>query len=440
MPDFDDQFDGGFDDRFDTPFDGRVAGAMRDAAREPAADGDDLAARVASKRAHRRRARQARTGALAVAAVVAVVVASVAVIGNSGGGGGSGGSGRRQVASGGNGGAPTVRVIDGDAVTGPLRGSGRGATVTPVTLSAAEGYVRGPLVATGDLVTATSYNPSGNTFTFPPSAIVRFTAGTGRVTDRVDLQGEIEALSDGEGARFAQTRDKTVTGPQDPEFRVKRITADDQHVSNPIPPPNQPAGPIVAGGGAVWVPVTDGVLRFDPATGVYEGKVRMPTVTVRRGVALLGKGATYVTDGVTIRRLDPGSDATPAPDQTFAGTSVGALLDVVPQGNGALALGRDAGTGAALLVRFDVLPGLTQPPAIVPLPGDVDATALHTANGVTWVDATLDGAPVALVLSADGTRVERTIVLLDTADQSLTFVSRTTGVLTSGGLVYRVTL
>ena len=62
--------------------------------------------------------------------------------------------------------------------------------------------MRGPLLAAGDLVTATAYTPSGNTFTFPPSAIVRFTAGSGQVADRVDLQGEIEAMSDGEGARF----------------------------------------------------------------------------------------------------------------------------------------------------------------------------------------------------------------------------------------------
>ena len=96
-------------------------------------------------------------------------------------------------------------------------------------------------------------------------------------------------------------------GPQDPEFRVKRITPDDNHVSNAIPPPNHPVGSIVAGGGAVWVPVTDGVLRFDPATGAYEGKVALPTVSDRRGVALLGKGAAYVTDGVTVRRLDPGA-------------------------------------------------------------------------------------------------------------------------------------
>ena len=438
MPDSD--FHDSFDGESDAGLDAQLTAAVRGAARTPAeTDGAGLATQVAAKRAHRRRVRQARAGALAVAAVVAVVVASVAIVGGSDGGG-NGGSGRRQVAAGGNGGTPTVRVVDGDTLTGPLRAAGRGATVAPITLSTAEGYLRGPLQATGDLVTATAYNPSGNTFTFPPSAIVRFTAGTGQVTDRVDLQGEIQALSDGEGARFAQTRDKTVTGPQDPEFRVKRITADDQHVSNPIPPPNHPAGPIVAGGGAVWVPVTDGVLRFDPATGAYEGKVPLPTVTFRRGIALLGKGAAYVTDGGTIRRLDPGSDATPAPDQTLPLPPTGSLLDVVAQGNGGLALARDAHTGGALLVRFGVLPGVAQAPALLPLPAGVEATALHTSNGVTWVDATIGAAPVALVLGADGTRVEHTIVLLDTADQSLTFTSRTSGVLTSGGVAYRITL
>ena len=226
-----------------------------------------------------------------------------------------GGAGRRQVAAGGTSGTVSVRVVDGATVSGPCRDAGRAATVTPLPLSPSndESYVRGPLTATGDLVTATAYHPDGAGFTYPPSAIVRFDGATGRVADRVDLQGEVEALSDGEGT-LAQTRDKTVTGPQDPEFRVKRITADDNHVSNPIPPPNHPAGPLVAAGGAVWVPVTDGVLRFDAVTGAYAGKVALPTTTDRRGVALLGKGSAYVTDGTTLRRLDPGSDANPDPE------------------------------------------------------------------------------------------------------------------------------
>jgi hypothetical protein len=373
---------------------------------------------------------------VSVVVVAALVVGVVAVV-DTGGEGGS----HHQVVAGGTPGGPAVRVVDGDTVSGPLRDAGRAATVTPLALSADEGYVRGPLVATGDLVTAAAYHPDGDSFTYPPSAIIRFDGGTGRVADRVDLQGEIEALSDGEGARFAQTRDKTVIGPQDPEFRVKRITPDDNHVSNPIPPPNQPAGPLVAGGGAVWVPVTDGVLRFDPASGAFAGKTPL-AVSDRRGIALLGKGAAYVTDGTTVRRLDPGSATTPPVAVAFDDPSIGPLLDVAPLGFDAVALAHDPRTSGFAVVRFSVLPTGTAPPGtarVLALPAGLDATALHTANDVTWVEGTLDGAPVALVLSADATHVEHTVVLLDTRDESVTFTSRTTAVLTSGGTLSRVT-
>jgi hypothetical protein len=332
-------------------------------------------------------------------------------------------------------------VVGVVAVSGPLREAGRAATVAPLALSTDEGYVRGPLVATGDLVTAAAYHPDGDSFTYPPSAIIRFDSASGHVADRVDLQGEIEALSEGEGARFAQTRDKTVTGPLDPQFRVKRITPDDNHVSNPIPPPNQPAGPLVAGGGAVWVPVTDGVLRFDPASGAFAGKTAL-AASDRRGVALLGKGAAYVTDGTTVRRLDPGSDSTPAVAVTFDDPAIGPLVDVAPLGFDSVALAHDPRTGGFTVVRFSVLPGGTGTASsarILSLPAGVDATALHSANNITWVEGTLDGAPVALVLSTDATHVERTVVLLDTRDQSITFTSRNSAVLTSGGTVSRVT-
>jgi hypothetical protein len=382
------------------------------------------------------RVRRARAGAVSVVVVAALVVGVVAVV-DTGGGGGT----RHEVAAGGTTGGPAIRVVDGDAVSGPLREAGRAATVAPLPLSTDEGYVRGPLVATGSLVTAAAYHPDGDSFTYPPSAIIRFDGGTGHIVDRVDLQGEIEALSEGEGARFAQTRDKTVTGPLDPQFRVKRIAANDNYVSNPIPPPNQPAGPLVAGGGAVWVPVTDGVLRFDPASGAFAGKVPLQTTTDRRGVALLGKGAAYVTDGTTLVRLDPANSLN-SQTITFGGAPVGPFLDVAPVGVNAVVLAHDAGAGGFELVRFGVLPGTpgsSPTDTVIKLPTAVDATALHTANGVTWVEGTLDGAPVALVLSADATRVERTLVMLDTRDQSVTFTSRTTAVLTSGGTVSRVT-
>ena len=423
--------------------DDRLAAALHDLARGPS-DTGDVEARVAAKRAHRRRVRQVRAGALsvgAIAVVVAVAIGSFALFDGSGGSG----HGRRQVAAGGSANAPGVLVLPGEVALRPnLPKGGTPARVQAVALSADEGYVRSPLLANGDAVAGAAYNRDGTSFTYPPSRIIRFDRASGSVQDRVDLQGEILALSDGEGARWALTRDKTVIGPQDPEFRVKRIAADGSDVSNPVPPPNRPVGPIFAGGGAVWVPVTDGVLRFDTATGAYEGKVALaPGGAQQRGVAQVGKTAA-VTDGAALSRLDPGSNAVAPPLTNVTFPAGSQLLDVVTESRTNRTYVLDLVAGSPQLFAFDAFenhPQLTT----IPLPaglalGDPNLT-LHTANGVVWIEGAvdIDDYPVALEVDGAGTRVERTLVLSAVDDAGFTFTGRDEAILTSGGTVYRIT-
>ena len=421
--------------------DDRLRDGLRDAAREPTVDRGAVFERVATKRAHRRTVRQVRAGGLAVVTVLAVVVGSFAIFDSGAGDGRS----PREVAAPGTGSPPAVLVVPGDVALSPSIRKGPPAAIDPLALSADEGYARGPLLASGDVVTANAYDRDGNSFTFPPSRIVRFDAASGQVQDRVDLQGEILQLSDGEGARWALTRDKTVLGPQDPEFRVKRIAADGSDVSNAVPPPNRPVGPIFAGGGAVWVPVADGVLRFDPASGKYAGKIPLPgATTTRRGIATIGKAA-YVTNGATLSRLDPGSDAiAPAiTDVTFPAGSE--LLDVVSDQQTNTSFVLDLVDGQLQVLAFDSF-AVRPRPTPISLPagfalGDAAPPALHAANGVVWLEgvAEREGKPVVVQLDATGSRVQRSLVLSKT-DEGFVFTDRDAAVLTSGGTVYRITL
>ena len=58
------------------------------------------------------------------------------------------------------------------------------------------------------------------------------------------------------------------------------------------------------------------------------------------------------------------------------------------------------------------------------MPRDVDATAVRTANGVTWLDATIDARPAALVLAGSEPQVEQTVVLPTGSDVAFTFLAR----------------
>lgn len=344
--------------------DARLRAAVRDGTHAPRTD--DVMGRVAAKRAHRRVVRRVQAGVLGVATVLAVTAVSLVAL--------TDGEGETtKIAA-----PPAPSSTPKVHLVGPDDQRTR-AGVHVIALDPDEGYVRGPLLVQGDAVTAAAYDRSGDSYAFPPSRIVRFRLD-GKVVDQVDLKGEILSLAEGEGARWAVTRDKDVLAPPDPEFRVKRIGPNGAVDSNEIPRGEQPTGRIFAGGGAVWVPVTDGVLRFDTATGDYAGKVLLTTVAKQRSVASLGKGA-YVTDGSALQRLDP---ATNSADAGSAPAPPGLeYRDIAPGRQGqAWALGADA-QGQTFIWEVGHAERVATP----------DARSFVTARGVIWLELTVDGQP-----------------------------------------------
>ena len=272
--------------------DDRIRDALHAAAIDPSVD--DVEERVARRRAHRRTMRRVQTGVAGAVAVALVSVGFVVLLSDD--------AERRVAVAPAPGAFPVVRAAPG----APTPDAGSRATVRPVRVTPDEGYLRGPLLEGRGGLAVAAYDRAGATYTYPPSRIVRV-ATDGDVTDRVDLQGEILSLADGEGARWALTKDKTVVGPTDIEFRVKRIAVDGSVASNEVPRDQQPIGTIVAGGGGVWVPTRTSVLRFDVRTGSLAAVIPMSVTTDRRNVAVTGKAA-YVTDGTSLLRLDPSTD------------------------------------------------------------------------------------------------------------------------------------
>jgi hypothetical protein len=311
----------------------------------------------------------------------------------------------------------------------PQLDAGRALELEPLVVTPDSGYVRPPVLPSGDTVAVAAYDRTDTGFTVPPSRIVRVSSSDGGVLDRVDLEGEIVALADGEGARWALTRDRVVKGPADPRFRVKRVAGDGTLVSNPVPAGEEPSGTIAAGGGAVWVPVRDGVLRFDLVTGAFGSKIPLPPAE-RRAIAVGGKAA-YVSDGTAVLRLDPTTDAATAAGGTASATSVLGITSS-PRAPVVELLAPDVTGEASVTEAFG--------DRTIRLPTNVDASDLRSANGVVWVDATIDGAVVAIVLDEALRRVERVIRLPETSDATLTFLSRDRVLVVSGGQMWTAAL
>jgi hypothetical protein len=391
--------------------DERLRAALHAGAIQPSTVG--VLDRVESKRERRRRARHTRAALAAVVVAIAVGGGVLVAVRDRGP--------TAHVST-----ANRPRVVEHPT---PALDAGRPLVPEPLVVTPDEGFVRGPVLPAGDTIAVAAYDRTDTGFTFPPSRIVRVAVPSGHVRDRVDLEGEILALSNGEGARWALTRDKVVNGPLDPRFRVKRIASDGQVVSNPVPPAEEPTGAIVAGGGGVWVPVRDGVLRFDLTSGAFVTKVPLSSADPH-AIAFAGKG-TYVSDGASVLRLDPTTDGALADGGLVAPTTVVGLASSPAAGLVEL-LGPGVGTGGAVAVPFS---GRT-----VPLPANVDAHGLHEANGVVWVDATIDGAVVAIVLDESVRAVERVVRLPDTDDATITFVSRDRALVIAGGQMWLAAL
>jgi hypothetical protein len=388
---------------------------LRDALRasvEPASSAGVLD-RVVARRDHRRRARQQWFAAAAVVAVV--LVAAGAVLTTSGGDEPS-----TRVAAPGARAVPVVRVIDGDLLDGSVDDAGRAASVDRLRIQPDEGYVRGPLLVAGPNVAFTAYDRSGAGFSFPPSRIVRVRVPDGTVADEVELQGEIVAIAEGEGARWALTRDKEVLGPDDPRFRVKRIAPDGSVVSNAVPPAAEPRGEVVAGGGGVWVPVRDGVLRFDPVSGAHVSTITLPAAPTS-GIVAAGK-AVYVATGDAVYRLDPAS-AEPVEHARRVGP--GTIVALGAGANGEL-------LQLVVTDRGDARVAVESSGTSVALPVGLEARAVHLANGVVWIDGTIEGSPVAIVLDEQLRSVER-ILVLPGPDATVAMTTRTRAVLAADG-------
>ena len=78
--------------------------------------------------------------------------------------------------------------------------------------------------------------------------------------------------------------------------------------------------------------------------------------------------------------------------------------------------------------------------ATIRLPANVDASAVRSANGVVWVDATIDGTVVAIVLDEALGRVERVVRVPETNDAALTFLARDRVLVVSGGQMWTAAL
>ena len=204
--------------------------------RHPSSTSTRVLDRVAAKRARRRRVKRVELAAVA-AVVVFAVVGLTAVVTNRGG------DSTPHVA------APTAktgaRIVDGGgAVSGA---AGRVVTPQPVTLDTDEGYLRGPLFVGPTALSVAAYDRTGDgSFTFPPSRIVRITGST--VVDRVDLKAEILSITEGEGARWAVTRNPPTGDGSPPQTFLKRIAADGTVHSAPLPDGAVPERPGRGGG------------------------------------------------------------------------------------------------------------------------------------------------------------------------------------------------
>ena len=164
------------------------------------------------------------------------------------------------------GGASGVRVVPGGAAL--TQGAGTGRAAVPIALDPDQGYVRGPLVVSGSTLSLAAYDHDGVTFTYPPSRIVRVDTGTFREEGRTDLKAEILSIADGDGARWVVTRNPAPANGL-PDAFLKRIGADGALVSKLLPPGSDPVGNVAVGAGSVWIPVRDGVLRYDAATAQF---------------------------------------------------------------------------------------------------------------------------------------------------------------------------
>jgi hypothetical protein len=357
---------------------------------------------VSAKRSRRRARRQT---VLAVTVIGGVVAASVAfaLIRD--------GSDPGRVAT------PVGRVIAGSAPATP--GAGAAHAPVPVVLEPDQGYVRGPLLVSGSTISLAAYDHEGATFTFPPSRIVRIDARTFREEGRTDLKAEILSIADGEGARWVVTRNPRPPNGL-PDAFLKRIGADGAVVSKLLPPGSDPVGNVVAGAGGVWIPIRDGVLRYDPATLQLAARYPMRPADTRSVVLAQDVVSTDAGDLVALRSDGTVSGlcactATGDPIVGLATTSSGGLLKLTENPTTGIANVDDAR-----------------------LPRGFSPRAVSSFDGRVWVEGTVNGDPAVVLV--DGAKVRSTVVLDNAHDVAFAWGEPDTVLAAANGALLRIDL
>ena len=298
----------------------------------------------------------------------------------------------------------TARGDRGDG-SGRRRRSGKGVTPTrPVMLDPRPRTLRAPLL----VGTATAVGRRATTS--DANGVAAFAGRAHRRRDRWstsrDFKAQVISITEGEGARWALTRNPRATDGSVPDTFLKRIGPVGDPVSHQLPIDADPVGPIAAVGGAVWVPVRDGVVQFDAADGHLVRHLALPAAA-HRWVALSGKGA-YVTDGGALRRLDP---ALGLADRIDLGPEI---IGLAARGFDARVLlrneqgGTDRPRVAAAFEADPVHVGAT-------LPAGFHADGLESSATRMWATGTVDGAPAIVLLDDAG--VHATVVF-DNAPQA----------------------
>ena len=370
--------------------------------------------RVADKRARRRTMRRIEVGALAAALVVVLSTAVVLVRDDDQ---------AARVA------APGGRVITGAGAVTPKAGVAR--APVPIALDPVQGYVRGPLVVSGTTLSLAAYDHHGDSYSFPPSRIVRLDSRTFREQGRTDLRAEILSIADADGARWLVTRNpKPPNGL--PDAFLKRIGADGAVITKLLPFGTDPVGDVVVGAGLVWIPVRDGVVTYDPATGRLD---RIALAPSDPRVVVIVDGAAWVTDGAVLRRVVPLDGAV---NSVSLGIPDGQLIAVAPAGNDRVALVLRNTAGDAIWMRQFLLGGNYTSFVGTTLPQGFAPTSIETTDGRMWVEGTVDGAPAAVLV--DGTAIRATVVLDNGRDASFAWVSDDTVLAVSAGTLLRIDL
>jgi hypothetical protein len=398
--------------------DERLEQLLSDAAVEPTADGDIFGA-VARKR-HQRHTRRVARNIGAVVVLLVVLAGSLAWL--------TADDGTEPAV------APTpVRVKEfADAWLAAL----------PLELEPDQGYVQGPLVVSGEYVALATYDRDGAAIKIPPSRVVRIDEN-GRVLDKVVLQGEILSLAEGEGARWVVTHDADNVANR--QYRVKRIAGDSDVASNPFPAGAVPSGPIFVGGGAAWVPVSGGVLRFDAASGAYAEKIVLPgwfsPRLVRVGSDVYAYASPldgkFVADPVDLLRLTPSARG-PSIDVHMT-VPVVAIVDT-PTGPWALTYG----SGESVVAPLDVMTGAIDRDRGVRLPARFTGTGLQAGGNTLWVTGGFDNSEGGLVridLRKNGRAVAQPPVMLRAPNRSdLLGLAGNEVLVATEGRLYRVTV